>query len=47
MQKMEEEIRDKFDKVTVIKGEFDNKKKKLIRDRDELKSMKSSFGEEV
>ncbi len=44
---MEEEICDKFDKVPLIKGELDKKKNKLIRDRDELKSMKSSFREEV
>jgi hypothetical protein len=44
-QKIEEEICDKFEKVTVIKGEFNNKK--LIRDCNELKNMKSSFREEI
>ena len=35
LQKMETEIREKFDKVNLIKGEFETKRKKLIRERDE------------
>ena len=42
IEKMEDEIRDKFDKVNTIKGEFEAKRKRLIRDRDELKSYKDS-----
>ena len=44
---MEEEISNKFEKVNQTKIEFENKKKKLTRERDELRSYKASIGEEV
>lgn len=47
IEKMETDIRDKFDKVNLIKGEFETKRKKLIRERDELKNYKASIVEEV
>ena len=47
IEKMEDEIREKFDKVNIIKGEFEAKRRKLIRERDELKSYKASITEEV
>jgi hypothetical protein len=37
---MEDDIREKFDKVSVIKAEFETRRKKYIRDRDDLKNYK-------
>lgn len=47
IEKMETDIREKFDKVNLIKGEFETKRKKLIRERDELKNYKASIVEEI
>ena len=37
---MEQDIKEKFDKVSVIKDEFEQRRKKYIRDRDDLKNYK-------
>ena len=39
-EEMEQDIKEKFDKVSVIKDEFEQRRKKYIRDRDDLKNYK-------
>ena len=44
---MEQDIKEKFDKVSVIKDEFEQRRKKYIRDRDDLKNYKVQISEEI
>jgi uncharacterized protein YoxC len=47
INQMQDDIDNKFDKVTQIKHEFDKKKTALQKDKEELKSLKSGFVEQV
>lgn len=47
INQMQDDIDNKFDKVTQIKQEFDHKKMALQKDKEELKGLKSGFVEQV
>ena len=47
MEKMKEEMSNKFDNLSLIKVQSEQKKKRFIEERDQLKDMKSNISEEV